>query len=335
MKQRLRTIVILVFTIILLLLVISKVGLENLIDTLSGADLRWVLLSFCLAPFIVLTGVVKWNILLKAQGIKVPFWRLYALYLVGKFFNNFLPSNVGGDVVRGYELGNYTKDGASAMASVFMERFTGLVVLVIMAVISFISHLSLVQNTRLSMAMAFAVIGLFGILWLILDSRPLDFIDRWFKFSLVQKSIPKFRKFHTSLNTYRHHKKALLLSVLWSVIFMTLAIVNVYVSASAFYSPISFMDMVVIVPVILVVSMVPLTFNGLGIQEWAYVILFTWVGLPPSVGLSAIILIRAKDLTMAIIGGFLYPTVKLSKGKLEKSTSTDRSSPDLSATRER
>ena len=324
MRQSLKTIGILALTVILLLLVIRSVGLENLINTLSRADLRWVLLSFCLAPFIVLTGVIKWKILLQAQGINVPFWRLYALVLVGKFFNNFLPSNVGGDVVRGYELGNYTQDGATAMASVFMERITGLVVLVIMAVISFLSHMNLIQNTRLSMAMAFVVIGLFGILWLVLDSRPLEFIERWFKFSLVQKAIPKFRKFHASINAYRNQKKALLLSTMWSVIFMMLAIVNVYVSASAFYTPISFMDMVVIVPVILVVAMVPLTFNGLGIQEWAYVMLFSWVGLPPAVGLSTIILIRAKDLLMAVIGGFLYPVIKLSKGEPAQGTSANR-----------
>lgn len=324
MKQRLKTIGIIVITVILLILVIRDVGLEVLINTLSGADLRWVLLSFCLSPFIVMTGVIKWKILLQAQGINVPLWRLYALVLVGGFFNNFLPSNVGGDVVRGYELGRYTQDVASAMASVFVERFTGLVVLVIMAVISFVSHGSLIQNTKLSLAMAFAVLGLCGILWLVLDSRPLDFIERWFQFSFVQKAIPKFRKFHASLIAYRHHKKALSLSILWSVIFMTLAIVNVYVSASAFYTPISFMDMVVIVPVILVVAMVPLTFNGLGIQEWAYVILFTWIGLPPSVGLSTIILIRAKGLILDIIGGLLYPVVKLSHGETAQSTSADR-----------
>jgi uncharacterized protein (TIRG00374 family) len=193
-----------------------------------------------------------------------------------------------------------------------------------MAVISFITHASLIQNTKLSLAMAFAVVGLIGILWLILDDRLLDFIEKWFKISLVQKAIPKFRKFHTSIYTYRHHKRALSLSILWSVVFMILAITNVYVSARAFYSPISFLDMVVIVPVILVVSMVPLTFNGLGIQEWAFVILFTWIGLPPSVGLSTIILIRAKGLLMAIIGGFLYPVLKLSKADNPQSSKADQ-----------
>jgi uncharacterized membrane protein YbhN (UPF0104 family) len=61
--------------------------------------------------------------------------------------------------------------------------------------------------------------------------------------------------------------------------------------------------------------MVPLTFNGIGIQEWAYVLLFQLIGLPASVGLSTILLIRFKDISMALIGGLLFPYLKLSEGR--------------------
>ena len=313
MKDRLKFLGVLALTVVLLYLVFRRVGFAELLDTISQADLTWVLISLSLSPFIIFTGVIKWKILLESQGVSVPLWRLYALYLVGRFFSNFLPSNVGGDVVRGYELGNYTKDGAAAMASVFMERFTGFVMLVVMACISFFFQIGMVKDIRLTLAMGLAVGALLGILWLILDARPLNLVARWVKIPVVQKYIPKLRKFHASINAYRSRKRALVLSLLWSFVFMVLAITNVYASSRAFYSPISYLDIVVIVPVILVVAMVPLTFNGLGIQEWAYVFLFSLVGLPASVGLSAIILIRGKELLLTISGGLLYPVVKLSK----------------------
>jgi uncharacterized protein (TIRG00374 family) len=303
----------LALTVLLLYLVIRKVGFTELWETLSQANLFWVFVSLCHAPILIFTGVVKWKILLKSQDIDVPIWRLYALYLVGRFFNNFLPSNVGGDVIRGYELGNYTKDGAAAMASVFMERFTGFVVLMGLAVLSFLANLNLRGDVRLTLVMALAVIGLLSVFWLILDARPLALVTKWIKIPLVQKSIPKLQKFHTSLNAYRKHRRALALAFLWSLVFMVLAITNVYSSAMAFYRPIPLSQIAVIVPVILLVSMVPLTFNGLGIQEWAYVLLFSFIGLPGSVGLSAIILIRAKDLLFAILGGIVYPFIKLSR----------------------
>jgi uncharacterized protein (TIRG00374 family) len=245
----------------------------------------------------------------------VPLWRLYGLYLVAKFFNYFLPSTVGGDVMRGYELGNYTNNPAAAMASVFMERFTGLIVLVVVAVVSFISQFNIINDFRLTLAMAFAVVGLFGILWLLLDPRPIRIAEKYATFSFARKLMPKVKKFHSSLTAYRTQRRALALSIVWSFVFMFLAILNVYVSARAFHEPIPFSGVVVIVPIILVVSMVPLTFNGIGIQEWAYVLLFQLIGLPASVGLSTILLIRFKDISMALIGGLLFPYLKLSEGR--------------------
>jgi uncharacterized protein (TIRG00374 family) len=61
---------------------------------------------------------LKWYILLQAQGIQVPFRAVLGYTYVGFFFNNFLPANVGGDVVRGYGLARYTEQGAEAAVSV-------------------------------------------------------------------------------------------------------------------------------------------------------------------------------------------------------------------------
>jgi uncharacterized protein (TIRG00374 family) len=310
---------IVVITVLLLYLVVRKVGLSELIRTLRGADPFWIVISFCHTPLIIFTGVIKWKILLKSQKIDIPLWRLYALYLVGNFFNNFLPSNVGGDVVRGFELGNYAQDGVRSMASVFMERFTGFVVLVFMAILSLISQVQLISDIRLTLAVGFAACALLGVLWLVLDPRPLRLITVWVRLPIFQKFVPKLRKFQESLYAYRTHKRALALSILWSLVFMLLAITNVYSSARAFHQDISFMGIVIIVPVILVIAMIPLTINGLGLQEWGYVTLFSWIGLPASVGLSTILLIRAKSLIVAAAGGMLYPTLRLSKSRLESS----------------
>jgi uncharacterized protein (TIRG00374 family) len=189
-------------------------------------------------PILIFTGVAKWHILLKSQGFHVSIWRLYALYMVGKFFNNFLPSNVGGDVVRGYELGKSIDSGADSMASVFMERFTGLIVLIVFAVFSFLSNLRFIQDWRLTLAMGLATFGLLGVFWVILDPRPLDLFEKHVRISFIQRYTPKQRKFHTSLVAYRG-KRAIVLTLVWSLVFMILAIFNVYASASAFYQPIS------------------------------------------------------------------------------------------------
>ena len=314
MRQRLRTYGILVFSVLLLYLVLRKVGLDELLATLKSANPYWVLISWALEPLLLLASVIKWQILLRSQKLEVSFPRLFGLYMVGRFFNNFLPTTVGGDVVRGYELGNYTRDHARSMASVFVERLTGFIVLIILAIISLFSRLRSVGDIRLSLGLWAVMAGLLAALWMILDPRLLDLIERRVNLPIVQPYVPKFRKFHSGLVAYRAEKQALAAALFWSCVFMVLAIANVYASALAFYKPVSFLEIAAVVPVILVVSMLPLTFNGLGVQEWAFVLLFPWIGLPASVGLSTIVLIRAKSLLVGVLGGFVYPVIKLSKG---------------------
>ncbi len=311
MKTKLKNVALLAITALLLYLVIRRVGLEELLQTLGQADWRWVAISLLVTPLLALVGVIKWLILLRAKGISVPLRRLFALYLVGRFFNYFLPSNVGGDVVRAYELGAYTRQGAEALASVFVERFTGFVILVLFAVASLVSHLELLQGTGLVPVVILAVLILAAVLWLVLDARPLNLVTRWIRFPFAQKYILKLHKIHTSINTYQHERSALLASLFWSVVFMLLAIANVYTSALAFSRPVSLVDVAVVVPIILVVAMFPITINGIGLQEWAYVLMFTWLGMPASLGLSTILLIRAKDILLALCGGIIYPLLKI------------------------
>ncbi|MBZ0294032.1 MAG: flippase-like domain-containing protein, partial [Anaerolineae bacterium] len=103
----------------------------------------------------------------------------------------------------------------------------------------------------------------------------------------------------------------LVLSLVLSLGFYALAILNVYFSSLTFYQPINLLDIAIIVPIIMVVSMLPLTFNGIGVQEWAYVLLFGWIGVPEAIGLSAILLIRVNTMIAALIGGAVYPQIRL------------------------
>lgn len=315
MKQQFHKYLILVISLLLLILVLRKVGFNDLIETLRNTNPFWLLISFSLEPLLILVSVIKWQILLKSQDSDVPLPRLYGLYMVGRFFNNFLPSTVGGDVIRGYELGNYTKNFTGAIASIFVERLTGLITLIVLAIVSLFLHTRLLGDIRLNLVVGSAVIGLVGVLWLTLDSRPLSLLDRRLTFPIARKFIPTLQKFQSSLNDYREHRWTLTLALLWSFVFMFLAIANVYTSALSFHRPISFLEIAAIVPLILLVSMLPFTFNGLGLQEWAYVLLFALIGLPVSVGLSTIILIRGKNLIVAALGGLIYPLIKLSKDR--------------------
>lgn len=315
MKKRLQSAAMILLTVILLGLVLHSVGIRELLDTLKQADPLFVFLAFCASLFQIWVGVVKWHVLLKSRGFHLSFGYLFKLYLVGAFFNNFLPSNVGGDVVRVYELGRRIGDATKALASVFVERFTGFIVLIIVSCLAFLTNLTLVEDTALTLAMLASVVALLGILWVVLDARLLRLAQRWIRIGIVQKIIAKFQNFQAALYEYGDNRGALIQAFLWSLVFYIGAIIYVYVGARAFHTPVDLLDIAIITPIILVVSMMPLTFNGVGIQEWAYVLLFTWVGLPATVGLSTIILIRAATLISALAGGLMYPSIRSGDAK--------------------
>ena len=75
-----------------------------LLDHLTTSNYGYLLLALVLFVIAVITNAIKWYILLKAQGIPVPLRALINYTFVGFFFNNFLPANVGGDVMRGFGL---------------------------------------------------------------------------------------------------------------------------------------------------------------------------------------------------------------------------------------
>lgn len=310
MKNRLKSFAIIALTVALLALVLHQVGLEELFDTLRQADPVFIGLAFVASIFQIWISVVKWDVLLKSRQYDVPFGYLFKLYLVGAFFNNFLPSNVGGDVVRVYELGKRVKNNTDALASVFVERFTGFIMMIVMAVFALLTNLTLVENTLLTLAIVVSAIGLAGVLWVVLDARLLNLIERYIKIGIVHKVVNKFRQFQKALYAYGDDRMALVKAFVLSAVFYIGAMVYIFVAARAFHNPVDFFDIAIITPLILVVSMLPLTFNGIGLQEWAYVLLFAWIGLPEAVGLSTIVLIRAATLVGALAGGVIYPTVR-------------------------
>ncbi len=305
MKKRLLSVATIAITLILLILVISTVGLDELVSVLQNANPLYVGLAFVWAQIVNLPGIFKVQGLLWAQGYNVPFWYLFKLYHVGVFFNHFLPSNVGGDVIRAYEIGKVTNDKATSLAAVFVERLTGFFVLVTFAVIALMTHLWVVTNVLLLLAVLSVIAGLITVTWLVLDTRLMHLFERITPKPL-QKYLAKFQKFQNALHTYGNHRHALRMALIWSLLFNLGAIVYSWLAAQAFHSPINLIDMAFVIPLTMVVAIIPLSFNGIGLQEWAFVLLFPLVGIPATVGLSAIITIRLITLVTALLGGLFY-----------------------------
>lgn len=299
----------LVISFALIYYVFRKAGVAELWETVRHADLIFVLLSVALTPVLIFLSSWKWKVILRAQGITISHARAFWLYVVGYFFNTVLPTNVGGDVVRAYALGKSTGKNAEAFSSVFLERFTGLTALLLTAIAAFFLAIRHLWDFWLGMAMIVSVAGYVFLLVAIFNPAILEWINRKLNISLLRGVFIKLKKFQHATLAIRHQKGVLIFAMINSFAFYVAAALNVYVSALAFNAQTSFWDAFIITPIVLVISMIPISIGGIGLSEGAYLFTFTRLGQLGAVGLSVALLMRAKALLAGLAGGLYYSSM--------------------------
>jgi len=122
-----------------------KIGLGETVAVLRQADLRYLLLAFLLFLLSLIIRAYRWLVLIRGLGLSIPPGRLLRLYFVGAFFNAFLPSSFGGDVVRALELSQDT-DSAAAVGTVLLDRMTGLLMLFVMGLATLPFHAARMEH---------------------------------------------------------------------------------------------------------------------------------------------------------------------------------------------
>lgn len=310
-------------TCFLLYFVCEKVGLfnskerEELYVLLGSVSLLFLTYSFAVSFLLNLSSGFKWYLLLRSRDIRVSFFRCYALYMVGIFFSLFLPTSMGGDVVRIHELGKYTGQRAKAAASVFVERFTGMIILFLLALIALLFQSNLISTYWLSLSVVVAIVASIAIIWGIIDNRPYTLITSFFsdRGGLFQKIFEKIDSFHQALSEYKEDSFALAIAIGNTFIFYFLAIVNVWVTACAFEVNVNFIQLIIAVPLIMFIMNLPISIGGLGLMEFAFIFIFSLFGYSSELALSTALLMRLKSFVDGGIGGIFYVFFIKSKSK--------------------
>lgn len=302
-------------TIALFLFVFYKAGLFDIesrnqfLQLLSQANILILCLSVLVGILVNVSSAIKWWMLARARDMQAGLFRVFAYYIVGQFYNLFLPTSVGGDVVRAYELGKYTNKKADALASVFVERYTGVLVLLLLAMVAFLIKLSVFNQQFVVWCLFVFAIGLGLIGWMVLDNRIYDCFRELLsgRFSMIDMALTKLDKLMESIGQYKTEKVALTWAFINSLVFYVMAMLNIYVTAMVFQMDVSFIDIAIATPIIMLIMNIPLSIGNLGIMEFAYTAIFQMMGYSPALGLSVALLMRLKSLLDGMMGGILHP----------------------------
>lgn len=296
-------------SLVLLIWLISRVGLDEVVETLSNIHWGWYALAFLLFQLNVVIRAYRWYVLLRALNDEPRFSYLVYLYYIGFFANNFIPSGFGGDLIKVVSLRQSHGRGAEALSSVLMERVTGLVGSSLIALVALLWNLAahamtldlpwvlwvLIVVTAVGIPLAFFVAR-----W----SNPIRALNRLYP---KAPGLPFYNKFENLVNTInRYPMRALASSLLISLPF-TLNLILVQVTiAWALGVHLPFRIFALFVPIIAIINLLPITFNGLGLREGIYTFLFVPVGVPPATAVSMSLAFYFLRFSAGLLGGLMY-----------------------------
>lgn len=222
--------------------------------------------------------------------------------MIGSFFNTLLPGIIGGDAVKAYYLYKETGNSGIAMASVFMDRYVGFVSLMFITLIALPFGISYIKGTELEYLFP-------GIVLAFIAGSIAFFRLR------IGGSIKMLREFYSFFDAYRDFNKSsmvLLKSLILSVIIQIMNMMAVYIISHGLGIGISFLSIMLFIPLIVTVSMVPLSISGLGVREGAFVILFGKVGIRPEVAIS-ISLLWFISVVIGSLPGLVFYAININR----------------------
>lgn len=273
-----------------------RMDLGQLVGLMRGADVRFLAMATGLVVVGLVIGAYRWQRLLTALGILVPLRTLVASYFVGLFFNNFLPTSMGGDVVRIYDVAQYSRRPSASAASVIAERALSSLAQGLIAL------LGLALGYDVARRFSGEIMALFAVLCLIL--LVLLFGDRWGRRIALLKG--KVREALASISFCLRDKSLALRVVFISLLFHAVIVLINYAILEALGAHVSLIYCFLVIPIILFITLLPVSINGLGIREWAYIYFFGRLGLSMTEAVAASLMFFFLLILVSLIGGVIF-----------------------------
>ena len=288
-------------------LLIKQVPLKDILSAIGNVNVFWLILSFSLHSFGLLISALRWQILIRAQGNDVPLNYLAKSYLVGNFFNLFLPTRFGGDIIRIWDGSRFSHSILKSSAIVLVERFTGIIILLLFAFVVSLTHLDMAR--RLPVVWIALLVGFLGLLAALFFFTPAAYflLSKIPEKGYLQKIKIKVLEFREIVLVYGKKKKAFLWALFWAFLLQINVILHYFLAGKAFHLDIPLLDYFIFIPIILLILTIPVTISGLGLRELIFIEIFKNYGIADQVAFSfSLVSDFAFTLIIGIIGGIIY-----------------------------
>ncbi len=300
---------------LLLWLVAQLRGSGTQLRALRPVDLWPAALAFGASTVL---GAWQWTRILRHAGVEVSAARMQALYWVGLFFNNFLPSNVGGDLVKVADLAVDTGKVLRPLAGTLLDRVLGLSALVALA---FLAGLGLGGGAPAGIpwwALGLLVLPTIGLAASLLSGRAGRGISSLAGYLLPARMAGRVRELLVELASYRAQPWFVVQLAALALVVQGLRVATHLAVAWAMGIELNLETVLafyVVVPILGVAIVLPLSFNGLGVREFAASRLMPEMGIAPALAFSLQVATYFVQVAVSLIGGVIFGILLL-RGRL-------------------
>lgn len=302
MKKYLKSALKITVSVLLIGFILLNVDRENVVRYFSQFNFRYAPLIVLLLVLNYVFSSIRWKqLLIYKNTAHVSTGYLIGLYFIGSFFNNFMPTSIGGDVFKIYKLGKRIDSVSNAFSATFMERFTGVISLVFISAFGLIGVLlkGVASDSAMFYYLSWSIVGLF-LLFGAGTFAGLKILD------FLRKKINKLNSIYDSLVMYRGKNRVLIVAFLTSFIVQFMAIFTQYFIFVALGSHIDVYKSLFIFPLITLASFFIPSLNGIGVQDILYKFSNTFLFIAEPAAIAASFIYHLFRLGVSLIGGVLY-----------------------------
>jgi len=284
----------------LIIFLINQVDFDKIINILKNVDITMIIYAMILLTIQVFIATARWQFVLKCQKIMLGYKNTLQILWSGLFFNQAMPSSVGGDVIRGYYLKKRGITLGCATLGVLMDRLFGMVGLVFLVLASLPLLFELVDDSIARSGVLFIALGISLALLFIFftDKLPGNF-----------SHLKVIRGFYSLSQVGRRcivdHYNGLIILVI-SILIHLISVISVMIMAAGLGINVEWSGFLLIIPLVTLMMVVPISIAGWGVREGVMVVGFGYLGVAPEAALALSILYGLLMLVVALPGGIVW-----------------------------
>ena len=270
-------------SVALLVFLLSQQGWDQIWTVMKQIPI-WILALSLGLQFVSRFAVsMRWHVLLRAVGIPIRFKQTLQITFAGLFANNFLPTTIGGDVVRLGGILRLQYDKPISATSLIVDRLVGL--------------------TGMALALPFGIYAMWGALPLstsLMAIAPLQ--------NLLQKTKRLLRKIWGAILLWLHKPQSLFMAMAWTIVHMICLFGSLWLLLYGMQDTLPFWEVAGLWSITYFVTLLPVSINGLGIQEVSIAFLLINIGgVSEEHGLSAAVILRTLIMLASLPGALFIP----------------------------